>query len=149
MQGCRKRGKGGKRGAAAKLLCIVSTPPVRWRRPAALIRGWVGGNRKNNRLRSVHRTAGREGVVLPTPPPPHLTSVKPVPKCGSWLMSSAPTMLITRLDCLLKHSQEFRAKIRPRRYSSSVLCVRKHRVPPLCSATLRMEDIPPSGLSPC
>ena len=38
MQGCRKRGKGGKRGAAAKLLCIVSTPPVRWRPPAALIR---------------------------------------------------------------------------------------------------------------
>jgi hypothetical protein len=29
MQGCRKRGKGGKRRAAAKLLCIVSTPPVR------------------------------------------------------------------------------------------------------------------------
>jgi hypothetical protein len=46
MQGCRKRGKGGKRRAAAKLLCIVSTPPVRLRPPAALIPEWVGGNCK-------------------------------------------------------------------------------------------------------
>jgi hypothetical protein len=43
MQGCRKRGKVGKRRAAEKLLCIVSTPPVRLRPPAALIPGgWAG-----------------------------------------------------------------------------------------------------------
>jgi hypothetical protein len=32
------------------------------------------------------------------------SSVKPVAKRGSRLMSSVPTMLITRLDCLLKHT---------------------------------------------
>jgi hypothetical protein len=37
--------------------------------------------------------------TLPTLPP----SVKPVTKRGSRLMSSVPTMLITRLGCLLKH----------------------------------------------
>ncbi len=42
---------------------------------------------------------------LPNPPPPH-TSVIPVTKRGSWLMSSVPTMLITRLDCLLEHSND-------------------------------------------
>jgi hypothetical protein len=61
MQGCRKRGKGGKHGAAAKLLCIVSTPPVRWR-PAGRPNPCVGGRESgNNRLRSVHRTGGGGG----------------------------------------------------------------------------------------
>jgi hypothetical protein len=37
-------------------------------------------------------------------PPPPSTSDKPLTKHFSWLMSSVPTMLITRLDCLLQHS---------------------------------------------
>ncbi len=57
---------------------------------------------QDNRLRSVHRTAGGRVDLLRHPPPP--PSVKPVAKRGSRLMSSVPTMLITRLDCLLEHS---------------------------------------------
>jgi hypothetical protein len=71
--------------------------------PTPVSRYWLDTGLRNNRLKSVHRTAG--GGMLTCPPPlTHPTSVKPIPKRGSWLMSSVPTMLITRLDCL--HSKE-------------------------------------------
>jgi hypothetical protein len=100
MQGCRKRGKGGKHRAAAKLLCIV----------AGRLNPRVGGRElQNNRLRSVHSTAGGGSRVdLPvTHLPPCPSSVKSVAKRGSRLLSSVPTMLITRLDFQLKHTFVF------------------------------------------
>ncbi len=101
MQGCRKRGMGGKPRAAAKLLwlCIVSTPPVHWRPPAALIPGWVGGNCKTTDW-GVYTGQRGGGLNFPSLPP-RPSSVKPVAEHGSRLMSSVPTMLITRL---VKHS---------------------------------------------
>ncbi len=90
MQGCRKRGKGGKRRAAAKLLCIVSTPPVRVWPPAALIPGWVGGNCNTTDWGLYTGQRGGGLTSSSSPPPPHPSSVKPVAKCGSRLLFFTP-----------------------------------------------------------
>jgi hypothetical protein len=54
---------------------------------------------------------GRGRVDLSPSPPPPLPNICQTPtKSGSRLMSSVPTMLITRLGCLLKHTYDFHTK---------------------------------------
>jgi hypothetical protein len=96
--------------------CYVLCPPLlfvggRW--PLLSPGGWAGITKQQTE----ECTQDRGGVTCP--PPPRPTSVKPVTKLGSRLMRSVPTMLITRLDCLLKHSKSTDFLVNSRFFSAT------------------------------